>query len=75
MVLFLADPSGQPELLSVPKLDIYLVTLLQVLGAVHILCHHLPGGMVVREKMMKDDGHIWGEEGLEQKMMIYLRND
>ena len=35
----------------------------QQLGAVHILCHHLPGGVGVREKMMKDDGHIWGGGG------------
>ena len=34
-----------------------------LLGAVHILRHHLLGGVGVREKMMKDDGHIWGGGG------------
>ena len=33
------------------------------LGAVNILRHHLPGRVGVREKMMKDDGHIWGGGG------------
>ena len=38
--------------------------MLILLGAVHILRHHLPGGVGVREKMMKDDGHIcWGGGG------------